>query len=249
MGDAHRPDRIDAGRYDLPLRPRGLVDLRGQARGPAVLSYPDGAVVVVSGLPGSGKSTLLRRWSRSATVIDPRTAHVEYQDRMPEWLPYAVYRPWVRLQHLRRLRARVRGGGGPVLVHDCGSRPWLRRWLARTADRQHREVHLILLAVDPVVALEGQDQRGRRVPGKVFDRHRRKLAELLSALSVRGAEVAPEAASIVLLDRTLREHVLALDFGPTHLAEPPAAELPAIELPAPAHPIAERTPAAPEPAP
>ncbi|WP_331767013.1 AAA family ATPase [Embleya sp. NBC_00896] len=256
MGETCGSDRSDTGKdpsagTETSLRPRGLVDLRGHPHGPAVLGYPTGAVVVVSGLPGSGKSTLLRRWSGSATVIDPRTVHVEYQDRMPAWLPYAVYRPWVRLQHVRRLRAHVRGGG-PVLVHDCGSRPWMRRWLARSAGRRHRELHLVLLAVDAVEALAGQEKRGRWVPGRVFARHRRGLAQLLLALSVQGGAVVPEAASVLLLDRTLRERVVALEFGPGHTPRPtpvpPApTEPPALPAPEAARVVSRRDPRSPEP--
>nr|WP_237535560.1 ATP-binding protein [Streptomyces sp. SID3343] len=214
-----------------------MVDLRGRVRGPSVLGYPAGAVVVVSGLPGSGKSTLMRRWSGSAPVIDPRTVHVEYQARMPDWLPYAVYRPWVRLQHFLRLRAGVRGGG-PLLVHDCGSRAWMRRWLARSAGRQRRELHVVLLAVDAGDALAGQETRGRWVPGRVFARHRQGLAQLLSALSAQGAAAVPEAASVVLLDRTVREHVAALEFAPAGGSGPGSAAPP---LPSPA-PVAAPLP-------
>ncbi|OPC79445.1 ATP/GTP-binding protein [Embleya scabrispora] len=253
MGEMQGADRVGAGEEPAGgsgglMRPRGLVDLRGRAHGPAVLGYPAGAVVVVSGLPGSGKSTLLNRWSGSAVVVDPRTAHVEYQDRMPPWLPYAVYRPWVRLQHVRRLRAHVRSGR-PVLVHDCGSRSWMRRWLARSADRQRRELHLVLLAVDAADALAGQEKRGRWVPGRVFDRHRRGLTRLLLALSVQGAAVVPEAASVVLLDRALREHVVALEFGPDRTAGPRPETPERPPAPPTAHiVVTRRDPKAPEPA-
>ncbi|MEV6673630.1 AAA family ATPase [Streptomyces sp. NPDC051162] len=194
------------------LWPRGLVDFRGTDGAPALLSYPPGAVVVVSGLPGSGKSTLLRRWGEAVTAVDPRDVHEACEAVMPARLPYAVYRPWARLEHVRWLRAAVRAGG-PVLVHDCGSRPWLRRWLARTAGRQGRELHLVLLDVGAAEALAGQDARGRRAPGRVFARHDRRLAVLLRALSgPGGASAVPEAASVVLLDRASRQRVAAVEF-------------------------------------
>ncbi|MEV4443804.1 hypothetical protein AB0K09_33455 [Streptomyces sp. NPDC049577] len=120
----------EAGGTAMALRPRGLVDFRGRERAPALLSYPADAVVVVSGLPGSGKSTLLRRWSEAAAAVDPRDVHVACEAVMPARVPYAVYRPWARLEHFRWLRRGVRAGG-PLLVHDCGSRRWMRRWLAR----------------------------------------------------------------------------------------------------------------------
>ncbi|GAA2925559.1 AAA family ATPase [Streptomyces thioluteus] len=201
--------------------PRGLVDLRGHERGPEVLAYPAGAVVVVSGLPGSGKSTLLRRWSGAGRVVDPRDVHVACESVMPDFLPYAVYRPWARARHFRRLRAGVRAGG-PLLVHDCGSRAWMRRWLSRTAGRRGRELHLVLLDVGPAEALAGQRARGRRTRSQVFTRHHRGLSRLLSALPApgttphEGRPVPPavaEAASVVLLDRATREHVRTVTFG------------------------------------
>ncbi|NJP78886.1 ATP-binding protein [Streptomyces sp. AA8] len=212
------------------LRPEGLVDLRAPgSRAPAVLSYPAGSVVVVSGLPGSGKSTLLRRWSPAAPAVDPRTAHERWEARMPDRLPYALYRPCARLEHFFRIRAAVRSGR-PVLVHDCGSRPWMRRWLAREAGLRGHELHLVLLDVGAAQALEGQRARGRRVRERVFARHDRGLRKLLGALDAAPgraeggaavpAEVA-EAASLVLLGSGTREHVSALEFrGPRVSGEP-----------------------------
>ncbi len=180
----------------LTLRPRGLVDLRGPGDVPARLSYPPGAVVVVSGLPGSGKSTLLRRWSEAASVVDPRTVHLACEAVMPARLPYAVYRPWARWKYFRWLRTAVRDGEA-LLVHDCGGRPWMRRWLARSAGRQGRELHLVLLDVGVAEALSGQRARGRWAPRRAFVRHRRGLDRLLGALSGLGAArlPAPRAAT------------------------------------------------------
>lgn len=207
-------------RRETVLRPRGLVDLRGREDAELTLGYPPDAVVVVSGLPGSGKSTLLRRWSATVPVVDPRDVHLACQAVMPEALPYAVYRPWARLEHARRLRAAVRRGG-PLLVHDCGSRPWLRRWLARSAGSRGRELHLVLLDVGPAEALAGQRARGRWAPRRVFARHCRGLDRLLRAVprpSATAAAPAPvpeggrlavpaavaEVASLVLLDSASR---------------------------------------------
>ncbi|MFG3054032.1 AAA family ATPase [Kitasatospora sp. NPDC048239] len=205
---------------DPLMRPQGVADLRGEAGAPFTVHYPPDAVVVVSGLPGSGKSTLLRRWSAQApeaATVDPRTVHEACEAVMPARLPYAVYRPWARLEHVRLLRASVRRGG-PLLVHDCGSRAWMRRMLARAAARQGRELHLVLLDVGAATALAGQRERGRWAPRRVFDRHRRGLDRLLAALTghTRGAapSPAPEAASVLLLDRTSRERAAAVRFGP-----------------------------------
>ncbi|MEV0533561.1 AAA family ATPase [Kitasatospora sp. NPDC050463] len=202
------------------MEPRGLVDLRGAAGAAFTVRYPPGAVVVVSGLPGSGKSTLLRRWSaqpRPAATVDPRAVHEACAAVMPAALPYAVYRPWARLEHFRLLRASVRGGG-PLLVHDCGSRVWMRRWLAGAAARQGRELHLVLLDVGAETALAGQRERGRWAPRRVFARHRRGLGRLLVALTRHargeGPTPTPEAASVLLLDRVSRERAAAVHFGP-----------------------------------
>ncbi|MFG2827527.1 AAA family ATPase [Streptomyces sp. NPDC048434] len=203
---------------------------------------------MVSGLPGSGKSTLLRRWSTAASVVDPRIVHVACEAAMPARVPYAVYRPWARWKYFRWLRTAVRDGE-PLLVHDCGGRPWMRRWLARSAGRQGRELHLVLLDVGVAEALSGQKARGRWAPRRAFVRHRRGLDRLLGALSGPGAaqsggpraaaddtdaasthtvrlpkqSVQPatpaadpvrEAISVVLLDRSSREHVAAVEFVP-----------------------------------
>ncbi|WP_257980398.1 ATP-binding protein [Streptomyces sp. CB02959] len=206
-----------AVREGAELRPRGLVDLRDSGNVPAVLSYPADAVVMVSGLPGSGKSTLLRRWAEAALVIDPRVVHVACEAVMPTWLPYAVYRPRARWRYFRWLRTAVRGGE-PLLVHDCGGRPWMRRWLAGHAGPRGRELHLVLLDVGVAEALAGQAARGRWAPRSAFARHRRGLDRLLRTFSGSG-EVAPtrgpvrEVASVVLLDRGSRERVSTVEFG------------------------------------
>lgn len=177
----------------------GLLDLRGRdgARpvpsSPFTLAYPANAVVVVSGLPGSGKSTLLRRAPAQATVIDPRAVHVACETVMPDWLPYGLYRPWARWKHIRWLHRELRGDG-PLLVHDCGSRPWVRRWMARAAGRRGRPLHLVLLDVGTAEALSGQESRGRRAPRRAFARHHRGLDRLLGRLSRAAAAGPPPAA-------------------------------------------------------
>ncbi|MBD0688750.1 AAA family ATPase [Streptomyces sp. CBMA123] len=200
------------------VAPRGVLDLRGEAGAGFVVAYPADAVVVVSGLPGAGKSTLLRRWAAggAAATVDPRTVHEACEAVMPAGLPYAVYRPWARLEHFRLLRASVRRGG-PLLVHDCGSRAWMRRRLAREAGRQGRELHLVLLDVGAATALDGQRARGRRASARVFARHHRGLGRL-SAEFTRyarsgGPVPTPEAASVLLLDAVSRSRADAATFG------------------------------------
>ncbi|MFI9076511.1 AAA family ATPase [Streptomyces sioyaensis] len=193
-----------AAPYGPPQAPalalhHGLLDLRGRTdtppapSSPFTLAYPANAVVVVSGLPGSGKSTLLRRAPAQATVIDPRAVHVACEAVMPEWLPYGLYRPWARWKHIRWLHRELRGDR-PLLVHDCGSRPWVRRWMAGAAGRRGRPLHLVLLDVSRAEALSGQESRGRRAPRRAFARHHRGLDRLLRRLSEAAAAGPPPAA-------------------------------------------------------
>ncbi len=179
------------------LRPHGLHDLRPGPT-PPVLQYPAGDLVVVSGLPGSGKSTLMRRCA-TAPVIDSQQSREHWAARLPAWLPYALYRPLVRLRHYLRLR-RALLTGGPLVVHDCGTLPWVRGWLSRTAARQGRRLHLIVLDSSPLQAKQGQQARGRRVSAYAFARHRQATARLHARLAASAGPV-DGCASTVLLSR------------------------------------------------
>ena len=185
----------------------GVRELSGP--GPAALHYPAGDLLVVTGLPGSGKSTLMRRCVR-APLVDSQLVRQEYAARLPGRLPYALYRPLVRLAHYRRLRRAVLDGG-PLAVHDCGTLPFVRAWLTRAAERQGRRVHLLLLDADPAEAMAGQRRRGRRVSRYAFARHRRAAARLRLLL---GAGRAPAGcASAVVLDRGAARALREVDFS------------------------------------
>ncbi|MFJ5677123.1 AAA family ATPase [Streptomyces sp. NPDC093097] len=196
------PERHRGRRADRPRR----TDLRGPGRPPhTVLRFPPGDLVVVSGLPGSGKSTLMRR---AVPVRDGRGApvhRVDSQDARETWeggplrrLPYALCRPLVRVAHYRTLRRALRSGAS-VVVHDCGTWAWVRRWLARTARRGGRALHLVLLDVPPAAALGGQRARGRGVSRYAFARHRRAVRRLVKRAET--ARLPRGVGSAVLLDR------------------------------------------------
>ncbi|MGW0753362.1 AAA family ATPase [Streptomyces sp. NPDC002587] len=195
------------------IAPRGIVDLRGSGDREIELTYPSHAAVIVAGLPGSGKSTLLRAWSPAATVVDPRATRTAYEARMPVWLPYPVYRPWARLRHMRWTRSEIRRGQ-PLLIHDCGGRAWMRRWLAQAARGAERPLHMVLLDVGPQEALSGQRARRRPASRRAFATHQRGLTELLSRIEEDGLTTRMGIDSLVLLDRSLRDRVPSVRFGP-----------------------------------
>ncbi|MFF2814988.1 AAA family ATPase [Kitasatospora cineracea] len=191
------------------LRPHARHDLTGRPA-PARLAYPADDVLVVSGLPGSGKSTLMRRCAR-ARVIDSQHTRARFARALPG-VPYALYRPLVRLAHYLRLRAAVRAGG-PLVVHDCGTLPWVRRALARATARQGRRLHLLLLDATPAQAADGQRRRGRRVSRYAFARHRRSAATLRALVTAAGP-LPPGVASAVLLPRAAAPRLTAIEFTP-----------------------------------
>ncbi|MGW0467389.1 AAA family ATPase [Streptomyces sp. NPDC003027] len=192
---------------------RLLRDLRDRdGRGPSVLAFAAGDLVVVSGLPGSGKSTLLRQ-AADGRGIDSQDARERWEARMPRFLPYAVYRPLVRVSHYAGLRRALRAGRS-VIVHDCGTQSWVRNWLAREARRRGRSLHLVLLDVTPAAAREGQRERGRGVSGYAFARHRRAVGRLLR--SVEAGRLPRGCASATLLDRDAAAALRKIAFRDAH---------------------------------
>ncbi|MER5757005.1 AAA family ATPase [Streptomyces sp. NPDC002088] len=191
-------------------RPAPVVrDLRERSgHSPHGLVFGPRDLVVITGLPGSGKSTLMRRAVRGVR-IDSQDTRDRWDARAPRFLPYAVYRPLVRLAHYAGLRRALRTGEG-VVVHDCGTQTWVRDWLAREARSRGGTLHLLLLDVTPGTALEGQHDRGRGVSRYAFLRHRRAAARLLRA--VEKGELPPGCGSAVLLDRNAADVLRRIAF-------------------------------------
>ncbi|AOP49669.1 ATP-binding protein [Streptomyces lydicus] len=209
------------GRRRSALRPgRGvrLVDLRGagRVRDAAELRFPAGDLVVVSGLPGSGKSTLMHRVVPPLDARGAAVHRIDSQDVRERWergrlrrLPYGLYRPLVRAAHYWALGRALRSGDS-VVVHDCGTLAWVRRWIARSAVRGGRGLHLVLLDVEPEVARAGQEARGRGVSGYAFARHRRAVGRLIGAAESAGLPAG--FGSAVLLDRPAASALETLGF-------------------------------------
>jgi predicted kinase len=184
-------------------------DLRERSgHSPHALLFGPEDLVVITGLPGSGKSTLMRR-TVQGIGIDSQDTRDRWAARMPRFLPYALYRPVVRLAHYAGLRRALRSGEG-VVVHDCGTQAWVRGWLAREARRRGGTLHLLLLDVPPGTALEGQRERGRGVSRYAFRRHRRAAARLLR--SVEKGHLPQGCGSAVLIDREAADVLRRIDF-------------------------------------
>lgn len=192
-------------------RPAPVVrDLRERSgRSPRALLFGPEDLVVITGLPGSGKSTLMRRTVKGVR-IDSQDTRDRWEARMPGFLPYAAYRPLVRLAHYAGLRRALRSGEG-VVVHDCGTQAWVRGWLAREARRRGGTLHLLLLDVAPDTALEGQRERGRGVSRYAFLRHRQAAARLLR--SVEKGDLPQGCGSAVLLDRQAADVLRRIGFA------------------------------------
>ncbi|MEU7871885.1 AAA family ATPase [Dactylosporangium sp. NPDC049140] len=181
---------------------------------PGELRYGTDAVLVVAGVPGAGKTTLLRRLfptgGAGVRVLD--------SDHSREWwrpylgrLPYRYWRPIVHATHYARL-VHTLGGPGPVVVHECATRPWARRLIFAAARRSGRRVHLLLLDVSPADALAGQESRGRRVRSAAFAAHCRNWQDVLR-------DAHREAATVTRIDRPGATALRAIRFGAVDRAD------------------------------
>ncbi|EFG64603.1 AAA family ATPase, partial [Streptomyces sp. SPB074] len=199
-----------------PVAPLVLDARAGTPYAPRRLRFAEGDLVAVSGLPGSGKSTLLNRLA-AARTLDSQDTRARWAARLPA-LPYALYRPLVRLDHHRVLLRAALGTRDSLLVHDCGTLPFVRALLALAARRRGTRFHLLFLDVSPPLARAGQRERGRAVSRYAFARHRR-AARRLRARAARGL-LPRGCARLVLLDREAAAALAGLDFVPAAAPRP-----------------------------
>ncbi|MGZ0147590.1 AAA family ATPase [Kribbella sp. WER1] len=178
------------------------------------LRYALDAVVVLAGIPGAGKSTFLRRVFADSPVRVYDSAHVR-ERWMPVLgaLPYALWRPLVHLMYYVTLMGSLRRGQGPMVIHDCATRPWARRLIGWRARRAGVPLHLILLDVPGDVARSGQWARGRVVRRTSMDKHCRRWPGLVAKAVEDPGYVVPGAASAVVLSRGQANRIERICFG------------------------------------
>jgi predicted kinase len=188
-------------------------DLRGHLV--AELHYDTDAVLVVAGVPGAGKTTLLRRLFPPAAagvrVLDSDHARAWWRRYLGR-LPYRYWRPVVHVTHYVRLVRALRRQEGPVVVHECATRPWTRRLLFAAGRRAGRPVHLLLLDVSPGDALAGQVARGRRVRPSAFAAHCRNWHHLVHGVAGGPRPAHRDAATVTLIDRPGAAHLREIRF-------------------------------------
>ncbi len=168
------------------------------------LAVDERALVLVAGMPGAGKSTLLAGLppDRRVTVLDSDTQRATLRRALPG-VPYRGYRWLVHVLHRAAVVWAALSRTPVVVVHLPATAPGTRTALAQLAVLTGRRAHLLWLCVDPAVALCGQADRGRLVPGRSFTRH--------AAAAAQVPRPSPEWSSVMVLDRSRARAGLVLD--------------------------------------
>ncbi|MGV9412019.1 AAA family ATPase [Nocardia sp. NPDC003693] len=206
---------LDPGSTPLSSAPRVVTphqvhDLRGVAI--HQLRYPATAAVIFAGVPGAGKSTALRKLFGStsdavrpamspdgALLLDSQHSRNWWQPRL-DAVPYPLWLPIVHVTHYLRIRMALFRAAGPVVIHDCGTRNWVRWLVATWARAAGRTVHLIMIDAPAELAMAGQISRGREVGRMSFRWHCLRWQRLIG-LAGAGVKPRPAPTSVVILDR------------------------------------------------
>jgi predicted kinase len=180
------------------------------------LVYERGAVLLVAGLPGSGKTTFLRRTATGpgVVVLDSDDVRRRLRELGARGRLETLARPLVHLGHLVRVVRAVRGAGHAIVVHETGTRPRVRRALARLAARAGRPCHALFIDVDPAEASRAQQRRDRRpVSGRGMARHERSWRLLRHRLHDARGLRSDGYASARALDRPAAAAIERIRFS------------------------------------
>jgi hypothetical protein len=184
-------------------------------RGRNALRYPKDSVVVLAGIPGAGKSTLLRRLfpeggdHRGVKVFDSERLRARWTPVLGP-VPYSWWRPLLHLTYYVKVISAMRTG--PMVVHDCATRPWVRRLIGWRARRSGLAVHLILLDVPGDVARSGQYARGRVVRTGSMATPCRRWPRLMTMAAEDPGALIPGAISATILTRGQADRLTAITF-------------------------------------
>ncbi len=186
--------------------------------------YPRRSLVLVTGVPGAGKSTLLRRLfglrgdeertvltAEGVRVIDSLQSRLRLGPLLGP-IPYPLWRWVVHVLHLVRMAAALRGG--PVVLHECGTRSPVRLLLALLCRLRRYEMHVLMIDATPQEARNGQNARGRRVTEHSHRAHSRRWRRLRTATRHGPAAFAPGVRSLLALDRHRAQELSWIRFGP-----------------------------------
>lgn len=189
------------------------------------LVYPPYSLLLVAGIPGAGKTTLLRRLygltgrERNPVRTSPDGVVVVDSEQARNWwaahlsrVPYRCWRPLVHLTHYLRIW-RALAQHGPVVAHECGTRPRLFAILVRRAAHHQRDVNVLLLDTPPAVAFTDAQNRPRPLHVACFRRHARRWRRLLGLLDSQPRRALPDARTIILLDRPTADRLCTVDFS------------------------------------
>lgn len=164
--------------------------------------------MLVIGIPGAGKSTLIARAVRpsGAMVLDTDPLRRRWAAALAG-LPYGLWRPFLHAAHLASIWGALGRPGGPVVIGEPGTRPFVRALMRRRAERSGRPLHLLGIDATAEEARAGQLQRRRTIRSASLERHARRWERLRRRAPNEGY------ASVSFLSRSEAGSVAHLSFA------------------------------------